>query len=149
MAIEQSIADRFRSKVDWTPNATGCGFWTASLFREGYGRFKLDGRSRGAHRVAWELEHGPIPAGMRVLHRCDNPPCVNLEHLFLGTQGDNMRDMAAKGRQRAKLTDAQVFEIRASTDVHRAIASRYGISRALVSYIRTGTRWAHLEACKP
>ena len=53
-----------------------------------------------AHRVAWEKAHGPIPKGMYVLHRCDNPPCINVEHLFLGTQAENMRDMAAKGRCR-------------------------------------------------
>lgn len=51
-----------------------------------------------AHRKAWEDEHGPIPPGMKVLHRCDNPPCVNVDHLFLGTQADNIADMIAKGR---------------------------------------------------
>lgn len=66
--------------------------------RDGYGRIRVDGKSWLAHRFSWVLANGPIPEGMYVCHRCDNPPCINPEHLFLGTQTDNMRDMAAKGR---------------------------------------------------
>src|SRR5678815_3205705 len=85
--------------------------------KRGYG---LDGRKL-AHRAAWERVHGPIPEGMHVLHKCDNPPCVNVRHLFLGTHADNMRDREQKGRAnhpygersgKAKLTDADVRYIR-------------------------------------
>jgi hypothetical protein len=77
---------------------TPCLEWTASLTR-GYGQFWLGGKQVKAHRTAWEMEHGPIPDGMDVLHKCDNPPCVADEHLFLGTKMDNVADMVAKGRQ--------------------------------------------------
>jgi hypothetical protein len=93
-----SIADRFWSKVDKAPSSNGCWLWTATKDRRLYGRFWNDGNRFGAHRTAWELTRGPIPPGLYVLHHCDTPPCVNPEHLFIGTQTDNMRDMAAKGR---------------------------------------------------
>lgn len=72
-----------------------CWIWTGPTNNHGYGRF---GGSRYAHRVSYQLAHGPIPPGMVVLHRCDNPPCVNPDHLSLGTQRDNVRDMVTKGR---------------------------------------------------
>jgi hypothetical protein len=66
----------------------------------GYGTIRLSRRDVGAHRVAWTLTNGPIPAGLVVCHRCDNPPCCNPEHMFIGTQRDNLADMFAKGRWR-------------------------------------------------
>lgn len=76
----------------------GCWVWQRSTNRGGYGNVYFDGRSDGSHRVAWRLTHGRIPTGMYVLHHCDNPPCVNPEHLFVGTQKDNIRDAHRKGR---------------------------------------------------
>lgn len=78
--------------------APGCWEWTGTKDKHGYGRVRVDQRKARAHRVAWEAFKGEIPAGLHVLHRCDNPGCVNPEHLFLGTHGDNMRDREAKGR---------------------------------------------------
>jgi hypothetical protein len=87
----------FWAKVDVSDSAS-CWPWTGHRDARGYGRTTK--RSTTAHRVAWEVTHGEIPAGLFVCHRCDNPPCCNPAHLFLGTAGDNARDMAAKGRVR-------------------------------------------------
>lgn len=93
---------RFWAKVDRTDD---CWTWTAATTGSGYGRFGHQNARGGwvaAHRFAYELANGPIPDGMFVCHKCDNPPCVNPSHLFLGTHQDNMRDMDAKGRRRGK-----------------------------------------------
>jgi hypothetical protein len=77
-----------------------CIEWGGARTSGGYGERRVDGRVRYVHRLTWEAEHGPIPNGLHVLHACDNPPCFNIDHLFLGTAGDNARDKAAKGRVR-------------------------------------------------
>lgn len=108
------VADRFWPKVNKSgptirAELGSCWVWTASRDRSGYGKFGR-GRLRGwtkASRVSWELAHGAIPNGLWVLHRCDNPPCVNPGHLFLGTARDNNRDTAAKGRFDAQKNPAK------------------------------------------
>lgn len=121
-----------------------CQDWSGSKKSDGYGRAFLNGRAVRAHRLAWMLAFGEIPEGLCVLHKCDNRACVNPEHLFLGTQLDNIADMVAKGRQNTcrdvrgdqrwgrKLTDAQVLELRREAQTwrgtRRALAARYGIS---------------------
>ena len=78
---------------------TGCWLWTGCWDKRGYGKFKVDNVAAGkAHRFFYEKLAGPIPPGMLVCHKCDTPPCVNQEHLFLGTDADNMRDKMRKGR---------------------------------------------------
>lgn len=94
-----TLRERFEAKVSPEP-MSGCLLWTGCVDAKGYGLIAADGRSTGAHRVAWMLAHGPIPDGQWVLHHCDNPGCVNASggHLFLGTNLDNIRDRNAKGR---------------------------------------------------
>ena len=92
------LAERFWEKVDRSGGTDACWPWIGAIGVHGYGRVNLDGRSTGiASRVAWTLTFGD-PGDLGVLHRCDNPPCCNPAHLFLGTQLDNSRDMVAKGR---------------------------------------------------
>ena len=142
---------RFSDKVD----ASGdCWEWTAAK-RRGYGAFWLNGRHVPAHRVAWMLKHGELPADdMQVCHKCDNPSCVNPDHLFLGTAADNLADMHRKGRGRGMfaanenhpkcvLSDKDVQKIIAATEcgeTQRSVARRYGINQATVSRIVNGHR---------
>lgn len=131
---------------------TGCWNWTAGKFPDGYGQFVEINRSRGAHRVSYELHCGAIPERMCVCHRCDNRACINPDHLFLGTNSENMADMTAKGRQargtsnaRAKLTEADVLAIRSASGItQQKLAKQYGVGQILISRIRRGKLWAHL-----
>ena len=96
VAPRLSPTERLQSGLVAMPN--GCIEWTRSTVRGGYGQIKVNGKQLKTHRFAWELVNGPIPAGMDICHHCDNPPCCNVEHFFLGTGADNMADRDAKGR---------------------------------------------------
>lgn len=138
----------------------GCWEWTGKRDRRGepfkpYGSFWLDGKTVHAHRAAWLLFRGPIPEGLHVLHRCDNPPCVNWEEcLFLGTPKDNTADMIAKGRAHepirgerhpwCRLTEVQVRAIYHDDRVQHVIARDFGVTQTAVSQIKLRKRWAHV-----
>jgi hypothetical protein len=149
-----------------------CWVWTLGLFENGYGAFWVGDRQKRAHRYSWEVHVGPIPKGKRILHRCDNPCCVNPKHLFVGTDADNIADMVAKGRHphgethgsvtkpearprgeghgMAKLTDEDVREIRR---LYRwrskefgtyGLANRYNVTQHLIVLILQGKIWTHV-----
>ena len=93
----RSPAERLRDRLE--RDAQGCLVWLGPVGGRGYGTINIGTRQVGTHRLAWELAYGPIPAGIDVCHHCDNPPCCDPAHLFLGTRKQNMADMVAKGRQ--------------------------------------------------
>ena len=116
--------------------------------RDGYGKAMRDKRYWLAHRYAWTQANGPIPPGMVVMHRCDNPPCVNVAHLMLGTQQDNIADrqrkqrMSVGVRNNGKLDDDKVREIRSSPHISNAeFGRRFGVAAFTVSQARSGTKW--------
>lgn len=149
--------DRFWSKVN-KRNSDDCWDWTASKFRQGYGKFTETGKSQPskAHRVSWEIKHGPLPKGLLICHKCDNPSCVNPEHLFLGTYQDNNRDCADKGRHggpfgvahpNTKLTERKVQIIRAlfkrgTRQVD--LANLFNVDRPVISRIVNNKTWVHV-----
>lgn len=150
---------RFWSKVA-VESPSECWQWKAARMRNtkfDYGIFNFNGLKRHAHRIAWILTNGEIPNGVCVLHKCDNPPCVNPGHLFLGSKGDNARDRETKGRShdrkwdsngRAKLTLNQAKEIkhRASLGEKRCdLAKQFGVSPVAVSYLCIGKNWKGLK----
>lgn len=120
---------------------TGCLLWQGSCVTRGYGAVYIIGKQWMAHRLAWELNKGPIPHGGHVLHRCDTPACINPDHLFIGDQEINMRDMARKGRHRGvrktKLAHDVVRQIRIDPRRPSEIALDYAISESYVSAIKT------------
>lgn len=93
-----------------------CIEWTGALDRNGYGMIAVKGKTHRAHRVVWEKDNGPIPKGMHVLHKCDNRKCVNIEHLYIGSNFDNVRDALERKRRPQAITVEQVHEARRMRD---------------------------------
>lgn len=141
--------ERFERYID---KAGVCWQWRGAFWRRtGYGMFTYQCKTESAHRASYLLHVGKIPAGMFVLHRCDNRLCVNPEHLWLGTQQDNMRDRSEKGRRaqgvangQSKLDEAAVREIRSSKKT-KELADKYGVHRTLIQQIRRGKGWSHIR----
>lgn len=129
-----------------------CWEWTGSRTR-GYGQFAFQSRRYKAHRVSYLLHHGPIPDGMEVCHTCDNPPCWNPEHLWVGTRAENAEDAARKGRMQgernafAKLTDDDVRNIRLLYPrfTMQQIATQLAVSPATIWLVLSGKRWSHVK----
>lgn len=165
MTVPTDIETRFWNKVEKTLD---CWIWIGSLNVGGYGKISRPGQGDKcllAHRISWELYNGPIPDGLEVCHHCDNPACVRPDHLFLGTQKDNLQDAIKKGRLnpakcnqpsgenhgRAVLTVAQVKKIKETYSqkagrysrliTQRKLAKQFNISRRTIADILSGRTW--------
>jgi hypothetical protein len=129
---------------------SGCWLWDGPMDDHGYGRMRVGKTKRRLHQISYELNVGPIPAGLIVRHRCDNRICCNPDHLVLGTVIDNIRDMDKRGRRsvgvkhNAKLTEEDVRAIRADRRMKRLIAADYGISHGIVINIQRRVDWRHV-----
>jgi hypothetical protein len=151
-----TIEDRLRDKYVITE--LGCWEWMANKTHNGYGQIYYNGSQRRAHRVSYEIHIGPIPSGMLICHRCDNPSCINPEHLFIGTVKDNINDCIEKGRffiarsgnenHRAILTSDHVKEIRerySEGSISRSsLAKLYGVSKGNIQAIIERRSWRHV-----
>lgn len=135
-----------------------CWEWCGSRQPKGYGTFRVEGRTLKTHRVSYELHKGPIPEGLWVLHKCDNPPCVNPAHLWLGTNADNVADKTANGRafrligerhHKAKITDEIVRKIRAEWaaggKTYPQIGAMFSINSEIVGRVVRRKSWRHVE----
>ena len=158
----------FLKKVSTTPTASGCLEWIGAKSSTLYGNFWASGKAFGAHRVAYFLATGIDPKEFHVCHSCDNPICVNPEHLWLGTGADNVNDREMKGRgnqprgechgskihpekwvrgekhNRTKLKDSHILLIRSDLRPQKLIAADYGVRQCTVSAIKRRKTWAHV-----
>ena len=159
----RTTADNFWNYVD---RSDGCWLWKRGRHRTGYGQLRFEGRDVMAHRVAYSLAVGDIPAGLHVLHRCDTPPCCRPDHLFVGTPADNARDRNQKGRAATgtrngrythpertcrgerkpsrKLTWAQVVDIRSRHEQDESLASlarAFGVAESTIRNIVHFLKW--------
>ncbi len=152
-SISQTIIERFNAKVE-IREGSDCHWWTGSSWI-GYGQISVNNKLVKAHRLSYEIRFGKIPDGMNACHKCDNPACVNPDHIFLGTQLDNVRDMMEKGRHvskkgeeqgLSKLKNSDVIEIRALEGkmTQTEIGRIYGVHQKSIWQILKRRTWKHL-----
>jgi hypothetical protein len=146
--MKQGHIDRFWKRVTKTPT---CWEWIRPTHPFGYGILNVDGKQELAHRVSYKMHYGPITSKDCVLHKCDNPKCVNPSHLFIGSRAMNAVDRTLKGRTlrgssvpNSKLIEQQVLDIRASSESAKLLSKQYGVSEATIYSIRSRGIWRHI-----
>lgn len=156
----KTTQERFWEKVDVVGRKENdCWEWQGRRNPKGYGMFYVEKNIlRLSHRYAWEISCGQVPDGLQVLHSCDNPPCVNPKHLFLGTNQDNVDDKVQKGRMKVLLGDnhpnsklsskdvEEIFEMHNAGILGKDIAKRFGVTPANISFIINKKGWKHVTA---
>lgn len=146
MAKHAPLNERFHRFVPRDVPHGMCWNWSGYKNPEGYGHIMATGkRVLKAHRVSYAIYNGEIPIGMVVRHKCDNPACVNPQHLELGTHADNARDKAVRKRTRTKIDDSTVLEIRSAKGNCLEIGDKFGVSAALVSLVKNGKRRIYIN----
>jgi hypothetical protein len=159
--IKNSL-DTFWQRMKHTES--GCWEWTGARAPKGYGAIRIRGKTHRTHRVAYELTYGPIPVDRIVCHRCDNPPCCNPEHLYLGTYADNAADCVSKGRYTphtrkgesnhlSKLTERDVMDIRTlyarGGISYSELAQQYGVAKTAIGAIIRRETWPDVSEVRP
>ena len=154
MKPERAVDDRLLDSCVPEPN-TGCWLWMGAVNSRGYGYIRIATKTKKAHRVSYEQFVGEIPDGLFVLHHCDQPGCINPDHLWLGTDADNNADMRSKGRAvyvngnrvaTSRLNREQALEILSSPLRHFELARKFGVTNAAIRQIRMGKNWKYLGA---
>lgn len=152
-----SIRQRFEEHIEMLTES-GCWIWMGAINEHGYGKFGIGYHDLKAHRAAWMIYMGAIPAGMNVLHHCDTPPCCNPYHLYLGSQKENSYDCLNRNRHKtpfvdffgmnhpnAKLNDDLVRKILSDNREQRVIAKEYGVSQHTIWSIKKRLSWSHVD----
>jgi hypothetical protein len=155
----KTLTERLEEKIERIPES-GCWIWMGSVAYREYGIISYQGKRYKVHRLMWELHNNKkIPEGMEALHRCDTPPCMNPDHIFIGTKKDNMQDCIKKGRfkrpffqgenhKNSKLKNDQIIKILSDKDSFRAIAKKYGVASSTISAIKCRQTWKHVVVPK-
>jgi hypothetical protein len=162
--MDGNVIEKFWKHVDRSKKADVCWRWTGAMDKGGYGKLLVSGKNYTAHRLSWEIENGQeIPNGFVVMHKCDNPICVNPAHLSIGTTSDNIRDCVKKGRNhkwsspgftgeafhKSTLTEERVIKIRESYNrksgmTYEKLGEIYGVSMVTICHIVKRRTWKYL-----
>jgi hypothetical protein len=149
--VALSLEQRLLASIEFDTNGWGCWLYAGYINEDGYGSLSFGNVKVAAHRAAWRVWRGAIPADKPLIcHHCDVGPCIRPDHLFAGTNSDNIIDASRKGRHplaKLQITDIPVIRARlALGDTHRAVAADYGVSKSTIWQVRAGRSWRHVPA---
>jgi len=152
--FKMTLSERLEAKSVPVPEC-GCIIWVGGCSYYGYGEMNYNHKICNVHRLSWEIHKGKIPDGVHVLHKCDVPPCINSDHLYLGTAKDNANDRERRNRGNhvplkgslngnSKLNEEDIFRIREDRRSQRKIAADYGVEKTTIGHIKQRKTWNHI-----